>query len=285
MASTESALIAEARSGLGGGVMKRRLLTLLYLSSVLTGCANPVQPTPTFDATIAPTIPVVPPPPPQFTTWVISGQSNAVGCAAGSGPSPVEDVLMRLNDAWVPASDPLPFLKVEPGHDFCHIGPWVTAAQLVKKDKPIHLTGWARGGSEIRWWAPGEYGWAKLEPLIPKGADVFLWWQGESDAVLYKDGTYQASLEDLVTRVRAAAQNPAMRVVVVGLADSPAPIWNVQYAKLRAAQQAFVAGDPNAVYVSSEGVPLQPGAGVFHVTADGYREVGRRIAAAIGGLK
>jgi lysophospholipase L1-like esterase len=113
-------------------------------------------------------------------------------------------------------------------------------------------------------------------------ADAFLWWQGEADAITGQTPLYQAALANLVQRVRTAAGRPDMRVLVVGLADAPNAETRQEYADLRQAQQAFVAADGHAVYVSAEGLPLlSPPVPAYHLSAAGYAAMGQRIADAL----
>jgi carbohydrate esterase-like sialic acid-specific acetylesterase len=109
-----------------------------------------------------------------------------------------------------------------------------------------------------------------------------MWFQGEADAV---DGTtrsaYEASLEDLIRRVRLAAQNPSMHVLIVGLADAPFRQDRRGYEKIRAVLREVAARDPRAVYVTAEGLPLGRPAQPYHLATEGYRALGVRIAAMV----
>ena len=69
-----------------------------------------------------------------------------------------------------------------------------------------------------------------------------------------------------------------IKVVIVGLLDAPGnyPDYDV----VRNAQRAFVTADSNAVFIDTRGIRLNP-ASPFHLDADGYCEVGERIAEAL----
>jgi lysophospholipase L1-like esterase len=108
-----------------------------------------------------------------------------------------------------------------------------------------------------------------------------MWFQGESDAVDSAGAAYSAALEDLIGRVRAAADNPEMHVLIVGLADAPSPDVAAGYARIRGEQMTVAARDPLAVYVSAEGLPTAAPEQPHHLTAEGYRLLGARIAAVV----
>jgi hypothetical protein len=215
---------------------------------------------------------------PPAETWIISGQSNAVGCARGTS---VDDarVQMWTGAGWLPAHEPLAFMEPFEG---CQVGPWLQAARAV--GRPVRLTGWGKVGISISNWNPQTDGWRRLEHAIKSsglGASWFLWFQGEADAV--GKGTqapYADRLTDLIARVRRAAQNPSMRVLIVGLADAPFQHFAAGYTQVRLAQEEVAARDPLTVYVSAEGLPTaasQP----YHLTEASYRVLGVRIAAIV----
>ena len=117
----------------------------------------------------------------QTGLWILSGQSNACGRAKLPGPKPNPQVRMfdPQEDTFVIAEDPLPQMGT------VGVGPWVAAAQTVAVDSqsPIRMCGFASGGKPIAFWHPGNLGHNGLFPVIEKagqGAEVFLWYQGES---------------------------------------------------------------------------------------------------------
>lgn len=248
----------------------RHLAGILLLVLSACGTAPPV-----------PTPAALPRVPPAVETWIISGQSNAVGCARGDSfnGAHVADVEMWTGTGFRPAQEPLAFMEPYEG---CQVGPWLSAAHAVAR--PVRLTGWAKVGESIHNWAAGAEGWQHLEHAIStsgQGARWFLWFQGEADAVgKCTKAAYAADLEDLIMRVRRAARNPAMNVLIVGLADAPSRQIAAQYGEIRTAQQEVAARDRHAFYVSAEGLPTavdQP----YHLTHEGYRVLAMRIAAMV----
>jgi lysophospholipase L1-like esterase len=143
---------------------------------------------------------------------------------------------------------------------------------LVSAYRPSEVFLSAHGGEPIRKWAPGTLYWNELARLLRQPLKAFVWWQGESDL---ESTTYLADLADLVARVRAANHAPALLVIVVRILPQPHG-WG---AGVRAAQEAFVLADANAVLVSSDGVPAQ--ADGIHLMDAGYRQVADRIVAVL----
>lgn len=107
--------------------------------------------------------------------------------------------------------------------------------------------------------------WTALIPLLQQPIQAFVWWQGESD----RDNVqYLSDLQDLIARVRQVNNNPQLLVIEIRVLDLP------QNASVRAAQQAFVAADPHAVLISSDGFQLSTS---DHLTDAGYQVVAKRI--------
>lgn len=211
---------------------------------------------------------------PAAETWVISGQANASGWAPGSGMTPHPNVTMFDDGMWVEAREPL---KVLGGTG---VGAWMTAALVCAHAKyPIRLTGAAFPGQAIAYWDDGKPGWTALSERIKAsgmGAEVFLWYQGESDATARTPAaTYQQKLTELVARVRALA-NPQMLVVVVQLAQWVPMGWDMG-AEIREAQRQFVIADGNALLVTALG---STGNGA-HLTREGYVKLGMGIGSAL----
>ena len=210
-------------------------------------------------------------------TWIISGQSNACGWAEGKGlPS---DPRVQMWDAaakkWIPAAEPLSLLNGKSGA-------WLAAGlEAAKAGVTVRLMGHASPGQPITYWDESQPGLPALLGNIQacgQGASTFIWYQGESDAIGGTDPKrYQERLRDLVAKVRTAAKNPDMLLIVVQLAswrDNPAGIMLI-----REAQRQFVASDPKAILVAGLGRPVQ--ADGAHLTAEGYQELGREVGRAI----
>jgi hypothetical protein len=217
---------------------------------------------------------------PARPTWIISGQSNAVGCAVGSGPEARPELMMWAGTAWITAHDPLAFMETNAD---CQVGPWVVAAQSYfdRTHQPVRLTGWGRANQFITLWTDGE-GWDRLRASIPPPngqPSVFLWYQGESEGYAQNATGYADHLRDLIARVRSIA-GPDTLAVIVGLADAPASALYNDYANIRTAQQAVVRSDPHALYVSAEGTERQPTRGITSPRT-GTPSLGRRVAAVL----
>jgi hypothetical protein len=211
--------------------------------------------------------------------WILSGQSNACGRAKLPGPKPHSQVTMwdLEQGAFVQAEDPLPNMGTT------GTGPWIVAANLVAEQsgEPLRLCGFASGGKPIAFWHPGQPGHQGLMPVIRdagQGSEVFLWYQGESDTGGRLSGAqYLKELTEHVARVRDAAANPHMLVVVVQLGPSLRP-GTGGYMAIREAQRQFVIQDAHAVLVPALGRTLMD---TVHLDNAGYRELGREIGRAV----
>lgn len=221
--------------------------------------------------------------------WILSGQSNACGKADPNPAipgSPLVKIFDPTKGVWVKAQEPLLGMRYEDPLGNRGLGSWLTAALTVaaKTGKGIRLTGTGCDGRPISFWANGQPGWTVLSDRIKKagkGADVFLWYQGESDA-LANSRTYQEDLKKFVARVREAADNPKMMVVVIQIGAVgqcfSLPSQPSGYAVVREAQRRFVIEDGNALLVPAVGRPL---ADPYHLTREGYLELGREIGRAL----
>lgn len=221
--------------------------------------------------------------------WILSGQSNACGRGLLPGPkavdavrmfSPGEDDGISGSGEFVAGEDPLP------GMGSWGVGPWVAAAQAVSKEgHEIDMLGYALGNRSISHWSPGSEGESKLFSRIKKqgkGAGVFLWYQGESDTGSPEDAAaYCGRLADLVARVRDAAENPDMTVVIIQLSAMTIPgraADRAHFMTVREAQRQFVIADGNALLVTALG-RVQKDDG--HVDTPGHVELGAEIARAL----
>ena len=180
----------------------------------------------------------------------VAGQSNAVDCTMPLG---------------------VPY----PG---CGTG---LASFLVTEHRQI--AGWAKSSMYLSAWDEGQQGWLALEAALRGHHNVttVVWWQGEAEGATGQSDHYATRLHQLAARIRATVQRPDVEIIVMGLLDAPTPKGTIGdyregYRKMRLEQQAFVAGDPHAQYVSTEGIPLNP-ANPFHLTAEGYQIAAVRI--------
>jgi len=215
---------------------------------------------------------------PAGDLWILSGQSNACGRAKLPGPEPSRSVTMfdPRQKRFVVAQDPLPHMGT------VGTGPWVAAAQHVSAavEQPVRMCGFASGGKPIAFWHDGQPGHKGLFPVIEQAgqqADVFLWYQGESDSRRLTQTDYQRELTDHVARVRRAASNPDMLVVIVQLGPY-LQAGRSGYMAIREAQRQFVIHDQHAVLVPALGRTLKDS---VHLDNAGYRELGREIGRAV----
>jgi hypothetical protein len=131
-----------------------------------------------------------------------------------------------------------------------------------------------QNGRPISSWSPTEQPpelWPLLAGALHQRVQAVVWWQGESDR---DNPHYLDDLRALAVRIRSENGNPALLIVVVRVLDLPLNIG------VRTAQQAFVAGDLDAVLVSSDGPGFQNGTS-DHLTDAGYGTVAQRIVATL----
>lgn len=210
--------------------------------------------------------------------WILSGQSNACGRAKLPGPLPRPDVTVfdPGSGRFVVAEDPLP------GMQTMGVGPWVAAAQKVAGSGiEIRLVGSASGGKPISFWHAGRPGHKDLMSSIAdagKGAGVFLWYQGESDAL---NGVtrvdYIDELKQHIARVRMQTDNPDLLAVIIQV-GSDTRKGRSGYMTLREAQRQYVLKDGRAILVPGLGRTLKD---VVHLDNAGYRELGVELGRAL----
>jgi hypothetical protein len=210
--------------------------------------------------------------------WIVSGQSNACGRAKliEFAADPRVKMFDPENSRFVVAQDPLPGMNTK------GMGPWVVAGHhLAKNGTSVQLVGYAMGGRPIAFWHPGQPGDEGLFPRIARAgrkAGVFLWYQGESDAHAgMSTPEYQRELQQLVARVRKAAKNREMLVVIVQLGPCTTP-GVAGYTSIREAQRRFVASDPRAVLMPALGRTLGD---TVHMDSAANLELGAEIARAL----
>lgn len=136
------------------------------------------------------------------------------------------------------------------------------------------VTGWAEGGDGIENWDMTTAGWLGWTKPALEGLNVqaFVWSQGEADAGdSTKLAAYPAKFANLCARVRDAAGNPHLRIVIVEVSQ------NAAYAAMREVQKNYVMTDPDARLVNTEDLADNGG----HFFPDGYAAIAPRIVAAI----
>lgn len=219
----------------------------------------------------------------RVETWLISGQSNAVGYAEALGPeSPAANVLMydvrsaddTMSGGWMPARDPLPFMGSS------GVGPWVEAAkEVAARGYTVRLTGCAWTGKRIDYWEPGQPGHSILMKRTRRtalGGKIFIWYQGEGDANQWVGmEEYLRKLKAHVARVRREAENPDMMVVVIQVTGGP----HAGLAEICEAQRRFVIEDGKSILVSAVGCELK--SDFWHLNRNGALELGRQVGRAL----
>lgn len=211
--------------------------------------------------------------------WIISGQSNAVGCgnnaALGAKPIPgVHCLEPRYNlQEWTVARDGF----------FEHtVGSWVTAAQEFygATAVPVGLMGHAVGSKPMDYFLDPETGDPFiLRPLIEQhgvGAAAFFWYQGESDSFQpAQEAAYQQKLTKLAGAIRQLTQNPNL---MIGVCQLGRYTWfkDDHFTAVREAQRQFVLQDRRAVLYST--LPYVVNAkDRIHLETEGYIALGKQI--------
>jgi hypothetical protein len=215
--------------------------------------------------------------------FLLIGQSNMAGRGAVEAedqvPHPRVWVLNR-ELAWVPAVDPLHFDKPER----IGTGPGKTFGAVIAEahpGQPIGLVPAAFGGSALDEWKPGlphyDNAVARTREAL-KGGELagILWLQGESDRAPDKAATYAERFAAFIARLRTDLGATTVPVIVgeIGrFCPDEGPV-NEQIRRL-----PFMVR--RCALVSSEGLPGRPEEPeVVHFESPGYRELGRRYAAA-----
>jgi hypothetical protein len=229
--------------------------------------------------------------------YLLIGQSNMAGrgrvAAEDKTPHPRVFVLNKA-DEWAPAVDPLHFDK-----PFAGVGPGLAFGKaMAEAEARIGLIPCAAGGSPISVWRAGEYwGQTRSKPydeairrtkLAMKSGELkgILWHQGESDSRPELAGKYADRLADLVARLRKDLGAPDVPFVVGGLGDFALTRKGESKPAAVAVQNALKAAPkriPRCAFVDASGLQHKGDGG--HFSAPAARELGRRYAKALLGLK
>jgi len=244
--------------------------------------------------------------------WALGGQSNMQGSADMKGVYINDNPAVRayyMDDRWDVANDPL---HVLPTANACvhwnlmgrtekwkgpyedpldkGAGPGVSfGVQLLKATGvPQGLLCCAHGGSNMEQWSPelrddGDaslYG-AMLNRIRRNGGRVsgIIWYQGESDATNDMGANFRQNMENFLAALASDLKDDKVLFVQMQLAriiDNSSPIdhWN----KIQYDQMALADEHPNVVTVPT--VDMEMG-DTAHISTEGYKELGRRIAYAI----
>lgn len=221
--------------------------------------------------------------PADMKIFLLIGQSNM----AGRGKVEAEDqtphprvLVLNKEMVWAPAVDPLHFDKPE------RIGTGLgkTFGTIIAEAQPgasIGLVPAAFGGSALDEWQPGSPHYvnavARAKEAMKRGQLAgILWHQGESDRAPALVATYADRFVKFIAQLRAdlGAENVPVIVGEIGrFCPNEGPI--------NAVIRSLPAQVPHCGLVSSEGLPGRPEEPeVVHFESPGFRELGRRYAAA-----
>lgn len=229
--------------------------------------------------------------PTNLQLYLLVGQSNMAGRGVvepdDQKPHPRVLMLDRAG-AWVPAIDPMHFDKSSVG-----VGLGRTFGMIVADADPtitVGLIPCAVGGSPIEAWQPGAYyeptkshPWddaiARAKLAMKSGTlKGILWHQGESNSNAKDAPEYPAKLDDLVARFRKELAAPDVPFIVGGLGKFDEVPWDAPREQVDQALRSLPQRVPHTAFVGAEG--LKHKGDKVHFDAVGYREFGRRYAAA-----
>ena len=131
-----------------------------------------------------------------------------------------------------------------------------------------------QGGRPIASWRPDEQPPSCGRSSRTRYTSPCTPWSGGRAKAIARTPATSTTCASWSVRIRRENNNPALPIVVIRVLDLPSN------AAVRSAQLAFVAGDPSAVLVSSDGPAFQDGT-TDHLTDAGYREVALRIVSSL----
>lgn len=265
----------------------RRHLTGLGLASMLGACQSPAprgEPSAGLDL------------------YLLVGQSNMAGRGHVEPQDRQPDSRVRAlspQGDWREAVDPLhadrpAVAGVGPGRSFG------LAMAEAAPGRRIGLVPCAVGGSSIRTWQPGAV--FEIEPgrpLRPLDAALqraaqagpagrwcgILWHQGESDSNEADAPLYEARLRQLLSGLRGALGDTQLPVLIGQMGRWPGKPWSAPKLQVDAAHQRVAQTLGHAAFVNADGLGLHEDGLQVHFDAAGARELGRRYALALQGLR
>lgn len=227
----------------------------------------------------------------DFHLYLLAGQSNMAGRGKISSQDKVAHprvfVLTKANQ-WEPAVDPLHFDKSVAG-----VGLGKTFGEVIADANPnvvIGLIPCAVGGSPIESWSPGGFhAQTKSHPyddcvkrmaVALKRGDLkgILWHQGESDANKEKARLYEKALDQLIKRFREQFRSPQVPFIVGQMGQFAERPWDQYRVQVDRVHQSLPSRVPGTAFVRSEGLGHR--GDKVHFDSAGYRELGKRFAAA-----
>ncbi len=252
--------------------------------------------------------------------WLLAGQSNMQGYGRIVRPPPADPAVRAfyMNDEWDVARDPIHNLNeaVDAVHNGwpdpekprrrsrlparIGAGPGVPFGLAMRRltGVPQGLIACAHGGTSMEQWDPARkrlgsrslFG-ALCRRLRKTGGRVagVLWYQGESDTNEIAAKRFAARLQRLIRALRREARDPALPFVMVQLARvfnhgavTPAawaPNW---WNRIQEIQRLLSERVPHCAAVPAIDLPLDD---TIHVSEDGMRRLGARLAGAMAALR
>jgi hypothetical protein len=212
--------------------------------------------------------------------WIVSGQSNAVGCGYDTsfGKKPMAGVhcLAPTYGRWI-------WGVAKDGFFGAYVGPWVTAAQEFYKQTgvPVGLMGHAAGGQAMDFFMDNKH---QDMPFL-KGkveqhganAALFMWYQGESDTFRPEAmESYDTKLVSMAKAMRSYTGNPELKIGIVQISKY---LWfkDEHFAEMREIQRQFVLNDKNSILFSTIGYEVN-NKDKIHLTAPGQVDLGNQMA-------
>ncbi len=221
----------------------------------------------------------------SYDLYLLIGQSNMAGRGQITGKfkeegSPKVFMLNKENE-WIPAKHPLHFDKPT----IVGVGPGLSfgIAMAKKSSHNIGLIPCAVGGTSINTWQPGAYDSAtrthpyddmlfRLREAQKSGAlKGVIWLQGESDSSPEQAAGYLAKLEELISRIRAVANNNRLPFVAGELGR-----YRAQYQKINSIIDKLPETVSNTGFASSKG--LTDKGDTTHFTSKSAEKMGTRMA-------
>jgi hypothetical protein len=215
--------------------------------------------------------------------WIVSGQSNAVGCGHDTslGKKPMAGV-----HCLTPRCDRWTWGVAKDGFFGANVGPWVTSAQEFYKATgvPVGLMGHAVGGQPMDFFMDDKH---QDMPFLKRriedngaNATLFMWYQGESDTFIpgAMEG-YDKKLVSMAKAMRSYTGNPELKIGIVQLSKY---LWfrDDHFAEMREVQRQFVLNDKNSVLFSTIGCEVS-NKDKIHLTSLGQVALGNQMARAM----
>jgi hypothetical protein len=212
--------------------------------------------------------------------WIVSGQSNAVGCGHDTslGKEPMAGVhcLAPTYNRWI-------WGVAKDGFFGAYVGPWVTAAQEYYKETgvPVGLMGHAVGGQPMDFFMDDKH---QHMPFLKRkikdhaaNAALFMWYQGESDTFIPEAmESYDKKLVSMAKAMRSYTGNPELKIGIVQLSKY---LWfrDEHFAEMREIQRQFVLNDKNSVLFSTIGYEVN-NKDKIHLTSPGQVAVLSKVS-------